>query len=597
MAFFYQQAPSGYQAMCFNYLCSKISRILPKNRLNKFQDHFHRFKTREVSIGAIAMGGNNPIRIQSMTNTNTLDTQATVEQTIRLANAGCEYVRITAQGIKEAENLAVIKKKLHQQGCTIPLIADIHYNPKAAEVAARLVEKVRINPGNYTDRNSDKIHFSDAEYLEAKERIRENIAPLISICKQYGTALRIGSNHGSLSGRIMDRYGDTPAGMVEAALEFVEICEDFGFYNLVLSMKSSNPNIMVLANRFLVQRMLETGSVYPLHLGVTEAGEGEDGRIKSAAGIGALLAEGIGDTIRVSLTEAPEAEIPVARKLAGMALGFQNADPLNIRQSVASQVGYARRDTIQLEGIGGKTPPIVIGPETRQTLVADFYEKTEFPFRVLFLRAEDMTDAFLNNLRNDTNAAIVMHTDNPRALTSLRAGCIQLYAAGIRLPVIIHKQCCESNADSFITEAAAEIAPLFQEGYGNGIWLQNPSVSSESIISASFGILQAAGARISRTEYISCPSCGRTQYNIEMAVKNIRMKTSHLKGLTIGIMGCIVNGPGEMAGADYGYVGAGKGLVTLFKGKDAVKKNIPEDQAVQELINLIKAHGDWKEPG
>lgn len=557
-------------------------------------ESFQRLQTLDVTIGGLKLGGNYPIRIQSMTNTNTLHTQATVAQAIRMVDAGCELVRITAQGVREAENLAEIKKELRWRGYDVPLIADIHFNPKAAEVAARLVEKVRINPGNYTERNTEQAAYSEHTNAEAKDRILKNIKPLIAICKEYGTALRIGSNQGSLSQRILTGFGDTPQGMVEAALEFVDVCEALGFYNLVLSMKSSNPQSMMVANRMLVQRLINRGRVYPIHLGVTEAGEGEDGRIKSAAGIGAMLAEGIGDTIRVSLTEEPEAEIPVAKTLIQHAQKQQTAPKQSFIKTAGSQPN-SRNNVCEIGCLGGNHKPIVIGfgPAFPSP---DINLANQFPFDTIELKAEELNPGLLKTLSHKNQAVIVLSTLHPRACHALKMALAILSETGIRLPVILKKESQLLQPETFIVEAAAELGPLFQEGYGNGIWLHNPFIDSQILVSASFGILQAAHARISRTEYISCPSCGRTQYNIQDVVRIIRSRTAHLKGLTIGIMGCIVNGPGEMAGADYGYVGSGKGVVTLFKRTEAVQKNIPEQDAVEELIKLIKTNGDWKEP-
>lgn len=557
-------------------------------------ESFQRLQTLDVTIGGLTLGSSYPIRIQSMTNTNTLDTQSTVEQVIRMVDAGCELVRITAQGVREAENLAEIKKELRWRGYDVPLIADIHFNPKAAEVAARLVEKVRINPGNYTERKTEQAAYSEHINAEAKDRILKNIKPLIAICKQNGTALRIGSNQGSLSQRILSGFGDTPQGMVEAALEFVDVCEALGFYNLVLSMKSSNPYVMMVANRLLVQSLNNRGRVYPIHLGVTEAGEGEDGRIKSAAGIGAMLAEGIGDTIRVSLTEEPEAEIPIGKALVKHAQRQKTAPKINLPLGIP-YLPNNRQNTIEMGGIGGSRKPVVIG-SGHGFPAPDINLAAGLPFETIAFKAEEINQAVIENIRGINQKVIVLSSAHPRAIQALKMALVTMSETGIKLPVILKKESVEVSTDTFIVEAAAELGPLFQEGYGNGIWLHNPFIDSQILVSASFGILQAAHARISRTEYISCPSCGRTQYNIQEAVKIIRSRTAHLKGLTIGIMGCIVNGPGEMAGADYGYVGSGKGVVTLFKRTEAVKKNIPEQDAVEELIKLIKTNGDWKEP-
>jgi len=520
---------------------------------------YSRFKTTEVNIGDVPLGANNPIRIQSMTNTDTMDTLSTVEQTLRMVRAGCEYVRITAQGIKEAENLAVIKNELRKHGCKVPLIADIHFNPTAAEVAARIVEKVRINPGNYTDKKHfQKVDYTESEYQEEIERIRERILPLIKICKEYGTAMRIGTNHGSLSDRIISRYGDTPLGMVESALEYIRICRDSDYHNLVLSMKSSNVRVMVQACRLLVSRMKAEGMNYPLHLGVTEAGDGEDGRIKSVAGIGTLLGDGIGDTIRVSLTEAPENELSVARMLVQH---YQNNDarfPLDFEGKIpVNPYEYLKRKTKTMGSVGGDRPMAVVthaGDIPSGVIVAN--QKNNAGFRKLFFD-------------------LINHND----LT----------------PVIIHRYFSDCAADKFQFLATSEIAPLLIDGLGDGIWLEADGISPEIVERTAYSILQATRSRITKTEYIACPSCGRTLYDIQETLKKIRKRTSHLKNLKIAVMGCIVNGPGEMADADYGYVGAGKGKITLYKKKEVIRKNIPQTEAVEALITLIKESGDWEE--
>lgn len=450
------------------------------------------FESREIHIGSLALGGNNPIRLQSMTNTDTMNTQATVEQTLRLVDVGCEIVRITAPGVAEAENLYNIKNELVKRGCNVPLVADIHYNPKAAEIAAAIVEKVRINPGNYTDRNIGKIHFTDQEYANELEKIAERMSTLIEICKKHNTSMRIGTNHGSLSERIMSRYGDTPMGMAQSAIEFASICRQFDYHNLVFSMKASNVKVMVYSTRLFVQKMIEQGMNYPIHLGVTEAGDAEQGRIKSAAGIGTLLLDGIGDTLRVSLTEDPEKEIPVAQMIA----------------SYFPRRKATKADIMQL--------PTTFEPATDKQLFVPNYNSTE---------------------------------------------------------------------DYQIREAAR-----YSKAYIDG---QTTEIADDS--ETALDIMQAVGVKISKAEYISCPSCGRTQYNIQEALQQIKAKTKHLKGIKIGVMGCIVNGPGEMADAHYGYVGAGKGKITLYKGKEVVRKNIDQAEAVEALIALIKDNGDWVE--
>lgn len=464
--------------------------------------NFHSILSHEVQIGDLAIGGSHPVRIQSMTNTNTMDIMATVKQCIQLVNAGCELVRITAPGIKEAENLANIKKELKQYGIQIPLIADIHFNPKAAEVAARLVEKIRINPGNYIDSKQGKVNYSLAEHHFELQKIAERLTPLLKICQENGTAIRIGTNYGSLSERILATYGNTPLGMVESALEFVRICDDFGFKNLVLSMKASQVQIMIDANKLLVERMIEKGYYYPIHLGLTEAGNDMEGRIKSAAGIGTLLASGIGDTIRVSLTEDPEAEIPVAKRLV----------ELNSRNNLAEKANFPQ----QIQGTL---------KESSQTAIRRY---PGLPFDDLILRAS--VDFTL--LKQKNNIEDIQITNNG-----------------------------QTNADLLNT---------LREG-----------------------ILQALRIRHFKTEFIACPSCGRTQFNLMHALQEVKNQTSHLKGLSIAVMGCIVNGPGEMVEADYGYVGSGQGKVTIFKGKTPVFKKVNEENAVATLIDLIKSSGDW----
>ncbi len=556
------------------------------------QKEYQRIKTIEVPIGDIPIGGTNPIRIQSMTNTSTLDTQATVDQAMRLFDAGCDYVRITAQGPREASNLKVIKEELHSRGYKKPLIADIHYSPKAAEIAAAIVEKVRINPGNYIGPQSGKIDYTNKEYQEEIEIIHDNLKPLLGICRQYGTALRIGSNHGSLSKRILSRYGDTADGMVASALEFIEICEDLDFDRIVVSMKASNPRVMTDANRLLAMKMLQRGRVYPIHLGVTEAGDGEDGRIKSAAGIGALLAEGIGDTIRVSLTEEPEAEIPVASFLKQMTTAFL-LNPIAFSPKNYRYESFLKEKFISkaINGIEVKNIPLVIGQQSP----ADIIVVSDLPFRTHHIHTQSFPSPHeIANIPKEL--PLVIHSDHPRELIALRAAIIYLRSEGINQPIILKRSSNEANSEKFITESAAVMGPAFQEGLGQAIWLENPMLNPDHLVSISFAILQAAKARISKTEYIACPSCGRTLFNIQPTLQKIKERTFHLKGLTIAVMGCIVNGPGEMAGADYGYVGAGKGKVTLYKGHTPVKRNIPEELAVEELIDLIRQNGDWIEP-
>lgn len=614
--------------------------------------HHHRFTTREVKIGNLPMGGQQPIRIQSMTSTPTMDTEATVAQCIRMIEAGSEYVRITAPGVKEAQQLGHIRELLHQRGYFNPLIADIHFNPKAAEIAAALVEKVRINPGNYVDKYpKDKIDFTDAEHLEGVAKIRKNIAPLIHICKTHGTALRIGSNHGSLSQRIMSRYGDSPEGMVEAALEFVRICRDMDFHQLVLSMKSSNTRVMIEANRLLVKRMQEENMDYPIHLGVTEAGEGEDGRIKSAVGIGALLEEGIGDTLRVSLTEEPEYELPVAQSLARhyqqpdntpVYLPCENTKRQQPTYNTVGRIGpglppvvlarpiidpHQPESTLNTLGFSRKAPHNhwIPGDQSPDFLVSDqplslenspglfrigkgalhLYTANEIDTlpqasenpRFLKLATNEITATSCQKISGHQNLVLMLSSTHPAYSMDMRCSLEFLQMHGVHHPVILDYYSLEKDHSDLMVQSARQVGSLFTDELIHGIALYaKDDIPAADTNQIAFGILQAARARITKTEYISCPSCGRTQYNIQEAVTKIRKRTSHLKGLKIGIMGCIVNGPGEMADADYGYVGAGPGKITLYKGKTVARKQIPESHAVEELIGLIKAAGDWQEP-
>ncbi len=615
------------------------------------------------------MGGNNPIRVQSMTTVDTMDTLGSVEQSIRMIEAGCEYVRITAPSIKEAHNLEAIKKELRLRGYNTPLVADIHFTPNAAELAARIVEKVRINPGNYADKKKfETIDYTEASYHQELERIREKFIPLIKICKEYGTAMRIGTNHGSLSDRIMSRYGDSPMGMVESALEFLRICEDEQYYNIVLSMKSSNPQVMVQAYRLLVQKLDEEGfKPYPLHLGVTEAGDGEDGRVKSAVGIGTLLEDGLGDTIRVSLTEEPEAEVPVAFELANR---YNKRHPHQaippIDHYPITPFEYTKRKTSAVENIGGQNVPRVVADfSTKEKITAaslfalgyqysvplDKWNITDMACDYIFLgdrtidfeipgtlglifnhttwlkhqtreraypliRAEEyvkdvpasnalnfiytlinhVDQPLIAKLKNDPTAVLLIDTYNAHGMAEQRRLLVELMQANCEVPVIIGRAYGDLTAEQLQLYAATDMGSLLVDGLGDGVFIAAENCGSDKMINeTAFNILQATRTRISKTEYISCPSCGRTLFDLQETTGKIRSRTSHLKGLKIGIMGCIVNGPGEMADADYGYVGSGPGRITLYKGKEVVRRNIPSEQAVDELINLIREHGDWIE--
>lgn len=599
-----------------------------------YSDYIRR-KSIEVNIGGTPMGGNNPVRVQTMTTTNTNDTLATVEQCIRAAMAGAEYVRITTQGVKEASNLENIKHELINRGFNIPLVADVHFNPAAALEAAKHVEKVRINPGNFVDPRAkfENINYTNEEYSQELNRIEEKIIPLLEICSKRKVALRIGVNHGSLSDRIMSRYGDTPDGMVESALEFLRICRKHRFDDIVISMKSSNTRVMVHAVRLLINRMNQENMHYPLHLGVTEAGDGEDGRIKSAVGIGTLLSDGIGDTIRVSLTEEPENEIPVAQKLVSYFNNRQTNPRINhIDDLPYNPYSYLRRETININNIGSSNPPVVVADLSNQKNINEailnqwgwyFQKKTwkrndiaadYFWVDNAQLNSSIDTDglpiitnlkqinysnlvntALLNRLKEDSESILILETSNTNGFAEQRASFILLMEAGVNLPVIIHRNYSDSNKEDFQLKSASDFGALLIDGFGDGVMITAPLIPDNEICSTAFTILQAARTRISKTEYISCPGCGRTLYNLQQTLQKIKTHTSQLKGLKIGVMGCIVNGPGEMADADYGYVGAGPGRITLYKGKEVVKKNIPEENAIEELINVIKENGDWKE--
>lgn len=641
---------------------------------------YKRRKTRVVNIGGVPVGGDNPIRVQSMTTVDTMDTEGSVEQCIRMIEAGCEYIRITAPSIKEAENLQHIKDELRKRGYQVPLIADIHFTPNAAEVAARIVEKVRVNPGNYADKKKFQvIEYDDVSYQAELDRIRERFVPLVRICKEHGTAMRIGTNHGSLSDRILSRYGDTPLGMVESALEFIRICEDEGYFDIVISMKASNTQVMVQAYRLLVQKLDEEGlQPYPLHLGVTEAGEAEDGRIKSAVGIGTLLEDGLGDTVRVSLTEAPEAEAPVAQALIDRyTRRAEKAQPIKpLCNNPINPYQYHRRETTEVENLGGLNVPRVVADLSRLTdikyadlksvghlysmlldkfnmndLGADYIYTGNNPISfmlpnglkeivnynawVLAEQREDrhplipaevylgtgerhiglnfilatiseLTTELLNKLKQDTTAVLMLHTHNEHAMPELRKCFVRLMNNGVQTPCIIKRAYGELTPDQVQLYAATDVGGLLIDGLGDGVLLgtellpnlekQEELQTIDTLNKLSFGILQAARTRMSKTEYISCPSCGRTLFDLQETTAMIRKRTDHLKGVKIGIMGCIVNGPGEMADADYGYVGVGKDKIALYRGQTVVKKSVPADRAVDELIELIREDSRWIEP-
>jgi len=581
-----------------------------------------------------------------------MDTKGTVEQSIRIIEAGADYVRITAPSLNEAKNLENIKNEIRSRGYKTPLIADIHFTPNAAEIAARIVEKVRINPGNYVDKKKFKfIEYTDSQYNEEIEHIRKKFIPLIKICKEYGTALRIGTNHGSLSDRIMSRFGDTPLGMVESALEFVRICEDEKFYKIVLSMKSSNPKVMISAYRLLVEKMISENMNYPLHLGVTEAGDGEDGRIKSSIGIGTLLEEGIGDTIRVSLTEEPENEIPVCKILARryndkfvqankniivqnfdseihseskdvpgviISLKILNYDNLN-------SVGYKYNETLDKWIISDIAPDYIYTEDIATGIklpgnlkliykyknwneknsnvniipmlnIGEYLNVENRSFnKFILIRENEISADIIELLNQDKNYKLILLMDEFDSLNRIKE-FIGTRLRNYNENIILHKHYNKISEEEFINYSAIDFGSIFIDGLANGIWINSDSIKPELINSVSFGILQATRKRISKTEYIACPSCGRTLFDLQITTDSVRRKTNHLKGLKIAIMGCIVNGPGEMADADYGYVGSGIGKITLYKGKEVVKRNLNSENAVDELINLIKENGDWVDP-
>ncbi len=623
-----------------------------------------RIATREVTIGTVKLGVEHPICVQSMTTADTMNTQAAVDESVRMIKNGCEMVRLTAPSKKEAENLAVIKALLVEQGYHTPLVADIHFTPNAAEIAAKHVEKVRVNPGNYADKKKFEEHsYTEESYEKELIRIEEKFTPLVLLCKENNTAMRIGTNHGSLSDRILSRFGDTPEGMVESALEFLRICQKHDYHNVVLSMKASNTLVMVQAYRLLVAEMLKDGRVYPLHLGVTEAGEGEDGRIKSAVGIGALLEDGIGDTIRVSLTEKPEAEIPVARKLLDKYLALNTNEykiTTSSNQLPYSPYHYKRRESATIHKIGGGNVPVVIadfsqidqlkpahlfgvgynysipldkwnisdaatdfiyigsqhiGFELPGTLevICDFDNWKEnyrnkpgfypivssedcghFSSESVFFVRHQAENTSVDYLKSFPNAIVVLESQYSNKTQLFRNVYLIFTENNISNPVILTEHILNEDPETFQLWASASLGATLIDGFGDGIWLHGKQ-STQHINATSFGVLQATRTRISKTEYISCPSCGRTLFDLQETTAKIRAKTSHLKGLKIGIMGCIVNGPGEMADADYGYVGTGPGKIHLYKEKVVMRKNVDEANAVEALIDLIREHGDWIE--
>ena len=621
-----------------------------------------RLNTKQVVIGELSLGGESPIRVQSMTTTDTMDTEGSVEQSIRMIEAGSELVRLTAPSKNEAQNLEHIKKELNSRGYQTPLVADIHFTPNAAEIASRIVEKVRVNPGNYADKKKfEEIEYTDESYQAELERIEKKFTPLVLLCKEEGTTMRIGTNHGSLSDRILSRYGDTPEGMVESAMEFIRICEKNNYHDIVISMKASNTIVMVQAYRLLVSRMLENKMVYPTHLGVTEAGDGEDGRIKSAVGIGALLEDGIGDTIRVSLTEEPEAEIPVAQKIIKK---YENQHIFKLPQVSFQEsynpFSYSKRASSEVLKTGSSHVPVVFADLSEKENItqanlfgfgynyskkldkwhimdqaADYlyigenkidfelpgtisivcsYENwkllyrqkpayfplinpellSEMEYDSIFFLALKAEEELPENLGMYAKAIVVLESEYDNKTQLFRKSYLALLKAKIKNPVILKTDSKAEDAESFQIYSSIDVGASLIDGFGDGIWLKGKQ-SSALINTTSFGILQATRTRISKTEYISCPSCGRTLFDLQETTAKIRARTDHLKGLKIGIMGCIVNGPGEMADADYGYVGTGPGKINLYKEKTVVKRNIPEAEAVEALVDLIKENGDWAE--
>ncbi len=563
--------------------------------------NYSRRNTVEVNVGGVKIGCTNPVRVQSMTNTSTMDTEGSVEQVLRIVSKGGELVRLTTQGNREAVNMGSIKEQLKARGCNVPLVADVHFNASVADTAARYADKVRVNPGNYVDtaRTFKHIDYTDAEYADELKRLRERFVAFLDICKAEGKAVRVGVNHGSLSDRIMSRYGDTPSGVVESCMEFLRICRDEKFDNVVVSIKTSNTSMMVTTVRRLVRVMAEEGIAYPLHLGVTEAGDAEDGRIKSAVGIGALLADGIGDTLRVSLAEAPENEIPVARELADY-VSLRAGAPA-IEATVAPGFNYeepVRRKSVAVGCVGGGNLPVVIGGRVEVKDVAPDFIAGEVEVHALenavdgsFVAIEyaSLTADNVARIKSLKNIVLVASSQNVNAVGELRALVHKLMVEGVDAPVVVRRTYDEPAVETLRIKAAADLGVLLIDGLVDGLWLENPSSSALELNSIMFGILQATRARISKTEYIACPGCGRTMYDLQGTLARIKAATGHLKGLKIGVMGCIVNGPGEMADADYGYVGAARGKVSLYRRQECVEKNIPEAEAIERLLQLIES--------
>ncbi len=540
--------------------------------------NYRRRPSSVVRVGGVALGGDNPVRLQSMNNTSTLDTEGSARQALRIAQAGGEIVRLTTQGVREAANMAAIRHRLDELGCDVPLVADVHFNPKAAYEAAATCSKVRINPGNFVDaaRTFKKLEFTDEEYAAEIDKIRASLLPFLDICRAHDTAVRLGVNHGSLSDRIMSRYGDTPAGMVESVMEFLRICREVDFNDIVISIKASNPTVMVETVKRLIAAMDAEDMHFPLHLGVTEAGDAEDGRVKSAVGIGALMEEGIGDTIRVSLSEDPEREIPVAARL---------------RDYIAARSGHA-----------SIVEPETVLPKPSRSYAAPIEGCGDVRFPVIGVDIEDIpagwhvVDAASEPVLFADAEPVVITSKHINAPGEIASYIDRFVAMGGRNPFVIHLTYDVADADDLMVRAGADFGALLLGGYGSAIWLEAPAFSKETVAATALGILQAARLRMSKTEFISCPSCGRTLFDLQSTLQEVKAATGHLKGLKIGVMGCIVNGPGEMADADYGYVGAGPGRVSLYRNKELVVKNIPAETALTELISLIRSDGNWTDP-
>ena len=592
-------------------------------KLNQF--NYSRRLSDKIQIGDLLLGGDEPVRVQSMANTDTNDIENSVAQCLRIVEAGGELVRFTTQGIREAESIGKIHAALREQGCNVPLVADIHFNANAADVAAQHVEKVRVNPGNYvgTVKIGDLSDYTDEEFELEYQKIRARFIPFLDICKKNNTTIRIGVNHGSLSERMMNRFGDTSRGMVESCMEFLLICKEQNFDRVVISMKTSNTVMMVQTVRLLVEEMEQADLHFPLHLGVTEAGDGEDGRIKSAVGIGGLLADGIGNTIRVSLSEEPEAEIPVGRLLVSYISSRANHAPIvAVENTERSRFEYSRRVTHKVGNIGGENVPVVVASSDGDHAVVPDYilcvdnvfaadgemypvytaskinalKEDDSAIKFLKLSYSNLTPELLQLLKDSKDVVVILQTDHQNGVGEQRAFFHSLLNAGCTVPVILHRTYEEDELQQLQIKAAADLGVLFIDGFGDGIFLENEgSIPVEAINSVAFGILQASRVRVTKTEFISCPGCGRTMFKLQTVIARVKARTSHLKGLKIGIMGCIVNGPGEMADADYGYVGAGRGKVSLYKKKECLERNIPEDEAVEKLIDLIKINGDWHE--